>query len=265
MPAMAQIRVGVKVMPGFGFIKSRQLKKTFNNLGKDYPGPGTLDYKVSSPLRIHFAFGGFIEYKINEKFFVQVEPLFTLSSNKIFINSSINNLDQQQSGTFTRVRSDAKIRSSYFALPLIGKFRFNHRKDLFALGGLSLNFHFTPKLISHEERVTVSYDAGVSTQYPKEDYDNTLKVKSYRVFNMNALVGVGKVFNPRGHNVIIDIRYSLPLTKSSLFVEGDIPNTLINNSIFTQNGKAISSYSLKDFRMGVLSASIAYTIYKNYK
>lgn len=270
--ADAQIRVGLRIAPGLGYLRSKNLNNLYEKIEtlEKETFSGDVSYNVSSRLRSHFSLGGFLEYKLSNNVFASAEPVLTLSSNKIFITSVHDNVDDNGNGTVVRTYSDARIKAPYISLPLSAKFRFNHRRELFVFGGPVLNFHFTPRLISKEEVVITNYIDGTSTNYPETEVDNRFKLKSYRFLNLNFMVGIGKVFNPYGRNVVVDIRYSIPLTKSTAHKEGEAPEAIINNHVYTNEGiNAINTvypqYPLSDYKMGVISLSIAYTIYKNYR
>jgi hypothetical protein len=268
--AQMQLRAGVKVAPGFGFIKSRNLKKIYNDIEENYPGEEKATFNATARVGNHLTFGGFADYKYNEEFFFMVEPTFTYSFNRIILNSRIEDLDEKGTGTVTNISSEAKIRAAYFSLPLSVKYRFNQRKDFFALGGFAFNFHFTPTLKSNEQIVTLRYLSNEAFETTRDEIETKVKLRGYRLLNVNAFIGVGKVLNPYGRNIIVDVRYSVPLSKSPLYVEGGSSDKMIQNNVFTEEGKnqinsTYPQYPLRDFRMGVLQFSVSVALYKNYR
>lgn len=227
-----------------------------------------INYNASFRLRSHFGLGGFFEYKLSENLFVAAEPVVVLTSDKILINYLENGVVNGQNGSLYRVSSEARIKRTYISLPLIAKFRFNHRKELFVFGGGAVNFNFTPHLKSTEKQSTIVYSDGISSNYSNSTRQETLKLNSYSKLSVNAVIGIGKVFNPFGRNIIVDLRFNYPLTRSSLYAKGVQNYSLAGNALFTQAGVSAASkegFALNDFKTGTICLSVCYTLYKNYR
>lgn len=222
------------------------------------------EYNISSRPRIHFAFGGMIDYKINESWFITAEPVFTFATVKIVSTSTFDNVDDKGNGDFVRINSDAKFRTPYFSLPLTAKYRFNLRRELYVMGGFVINLNLKPTLVSQEKFSTVNYNEGVSQYFYTEKISSEVKISEFNVFNLGLVAGFGKMFNKYGRNVFMDVRYNLPLTRTGISSSQN-DDVLYLNSIFTKEGQDYSGKEFKDFRTGLFSLNIAVMLYKDYR
>lgn len=260
-PALSQLRYSAKVAPGLGYIRSPELNNYYNTLNDE----STYEvYNISSRMRTHFAFGGMIDYKINESWFVVAEPVFTFASVKLVSTYTYDDVDEQGNGEFIRINSDAKFRTPYFSLPLTARYRFSPRRELYALGGFVFNINLKPTLVSKEKASTVSYDEGVSEFFYSEKTTSEVKISDFNVFNMGLVAGFGKMLNKYGRNIFIDVRYNLPLTRTGIS-SAQSDEALLLNSVFTKEGQEYSGKNFKDFRTGLLSLNIGVMLYKDYR
>lgn len=265
------IRTGLRISPGLGYVKSQSLDGYFTSLGQQPQMDGQTSYDADFRMRSHFNFGGFFEYKISENFFASAEPSFVYSNNKILLNYYRDNVDAAGNGTTERIFSDATIKINYISLPLTGKFRFLHRKELSVFAGLNLNLYFTPKILSDEESVITQYSEGIILASNINRVSAKAKADGFRVFGAQFTFGFSKVLNPYGRNLLLDIRYSHPLTSSPLytsasgFQEDTYFNSLYSKDVQDQIRTDQPQFNFRDFKVGVVNVSFCYTIYKNYR
>jgi hypothetical protein len=135
----------------------------------------------------------------------------------------------------------------------------------------AVNLMSKPLLTSHEK-----YDHSYWTNVAGEDIidstksysvDTKGKLNSFKQVRYNFVLGAGKMFrlNGRGRNLYVDIRYSLPLTKSSMYSTGNNFDNALNNRIFGYSGKSdaetlVPQHQLNNFKLSLITLSLSYTL-----
>lgn len=251
----AQYRVGVKVSPGLGYTKSSDLKSHFSKLSHE-----GAEYSAANRIRAHIGLGGFADYKINDEWHIVIEPVFTIASVHLVSSFTADNVDDNGNGMVYKINSEARFRTNYISIPLTARYRFNARRELYLTGGFVFNFNFKPTLFSDEKITTVEYKESIGDNYSFDRQTTELKMNDYNMFNLNLIIGAGKMFNRFGRNVFVDIRYSHPLTKSALRTTSTNDHLLLNNA-YTGHGEKM----FNDFKTGLFSLNIAVALHKNYR
>jgi len=251
----AQYRAGVKVSPGLGYTKSSDLKSYFSKLSHE-----GAEYSAANRMRAHIGLGGFADYKINDEWYIVLEPVFTFASANLVSSFTADHVDENGHGTVYTISSEAKFRTNYLSVPLTARYRFNARRELYLTGGFVFNINFKPTLFSEEKITTVEYKEGIGDDYSLDKQTKELKIDDYNIFNLNLVIGAGKMFNRFGRNVFVDIRYSHPLTKSPLRTTSTNDHLLLNSAYTGQGEKMFN-----DFKTGLFSLNIAVALYKNYR
>jgi hypothetical protein len=261
--------IGLKINPSLGQLRSPDLNQSFEAQRNLDPQIDT--WNSHSRLRANFGFGGFGEYYFSGKIAVLVEPTFNFSNTKILIHKVTSNSISAGKRDELRISSEASIHISYVNLPVLAKFVLNQTSRFYVVGGVAVNLMFKPKLTSKETSVHSYW-----TNNGVEDIiDSTIKVpvnakatlNHFNPVRFNLVLGAGKMFrlNGRGRNLYIDIRYSLPLTKSQMYTNGSNLDSSLNNRVFSYSGKADAEASvpgrrLNDFRLSVVTLSLSYTL-----
>lgn len=251
----AQYRAGVKVSPGLGYTRSSDLKSYFSRQSH-----GGAEFSAANRMRAHVGLGGFVDYKITDEWYIVIEPVFTLASANLVSSFTADHVDEHGYGMVHKISSEARFRTNYLSVPLTARYRFNARRELYLTGGFVFNFNFRPTLFSEEKTSVVEYKEGIGDNYTYGKQTMELKMNDYNIFNLNLVIGAGKMFNRFGRNVFVDIRYSHPLTKSPLRTTGINEHLLLNNVYTGQSAKTFN-----DFKTGLFSLNIAVTLYKNYR
>jgi hypothetical protein len=261
--------IGLKVNPSIGYIRSGNLNKSFEAQKRMYPEVDK--WNANSRLRFNFGFGGFYEFYFSGKFAAVTEPTINFSNTKTYIHfvqvgsSAPNKRDE------LRITSEGNIHLTYFNIPILAKYVLSESSRFYVLGGLAVNLMFKPKLRS-TEKVDHSYWTKVGSEdlidsTVKEEIVTSGKLNVFNTVSFNAVLGVGKMFrlNGRGRNLYIDIRYSLPLSKSAMYTTNNNFDAAINNRVFGYSGKteaekAQPQYKLNDFRLSQVTLSLSYTL-----
>jgi hypothetical protein len=260
--------IGLKINPSLGQLRSANLNKSIDVLrGSD---PQINKWSSHSRERVNFGFGAFGEYYLSGKVAVLTEPTFNLSNTKILINKVRSNSLGAGKRDELRISSEASVHISYFNLPVLAKYVLNQSSRFYVVGGLALNFMFKPKLTSTETSVH-SYWTNVGGEDVidsaiKTPVNAKARLNNFNPVRFNLVLGAGKMFrlNGRGRNLYIDIRYSLPLTRTHMYTSGTAFDNSLNNSVFGYSGKtameASTGYRLNDFRLSVVTLSLSYTL-----
>jgi len=262
----SQTIFGVKANPTFGVLRSSSLKQDV----AQEKSMGHYDYfNYHTNLRFGFGFGGYVEHFFTPAISGLFEPTINFISSHSNLNSSLDSLDTHSTGTIYKVYSQANIHLTYFNLPFLGKYIFDHRDKFYAVAGPSINFFFTPHLFSKESTVVSSYTNGILNNSVVTPLNNNAKLNSFSKLNINFIVGVGKTFhlNGRGRDMNVELRYNLPLTATSAYTtSANFAANTYNNSIYSSSGKtdvdATLPHKLDNFRYSSFTISFGFTLYE---
>lgn len=264
--ASAQFSAGIKLNIGTGIIRSANLT---SNLDRQRDvNPKITEWGVTNRWGIDYGFGGFIAYNFTDNFSLLTEPAINFLKCGIDFKRVENKLDTKGDGDVKTESTSSDINLTYFNLPILAKYAFT-KSRFFVLGGIGINFTGTPTIRSTETSQKDNYTNGVLDK-TVIDPSYTLETK-LDVFNsprFNFIFGIGKAFDISGKDLTVDIRYSLPLTKSQMFTtDGNY-----NDGVFKQNdllaiggvtdAQNNAPYLLNDFKMSVITLSVSYALFK---
>lgn len=263
----AQISIGPKIGVGAGSIKSRNLKENLD--AQRQMDPDLKSWDVKNTLGLYFGLGGFLQYNINDNFALVTELTYNGLSSKIKINYEDNNVDGSGNGDITRIESEARIKVSFFSVPLLAKYSFSGTTGPYVLAGLRLNFLGTPEISSEETRVREQYFSGSLVQTSTEMRTVGADVNVFKSTRLNFVLGGGTTIDLKGKNLSLDLRYNLPLTKSEMYTTSVNYDDMAfkNNEVFSVWGKTDAEldapgFRLNDFKMGFLELSVSYALFQ---
>jgi hypothetical protein len=261
--------IGLKINPSLGYIRSGNLNK--NLKAQNDSDPVIDEWNAHSRLRVNFGLGGFFEYYVKGNFAVLAEPTYNFSNTRIYISKVQTGSIKPGGRDELRISSEANIHISYFNLPVLAKYILSSSSRFYVIGGVAINFMSKPKLTS-TELAAHSYWTAVGNEDIIDSTPTTRvlskgKLDQFTHTRFNLVFGAGKMFrlNGRGRNLYIDIRYSLPLSKSTMYSSGNNFDNSLNNNVFGSVGKSnaetsVPQYKLNDFKMSVITLSLSYTL-----
>ena len=263
--AEAQFSGGVKLNVGMGGISSANLE---DNLAyQNNYDPKITDWSVDQKWGFNFGFGGFLAYNFSDHFSILTEPTINFLQCAIDISREENNVDANGDGDVKTETTESDINLTYFSLPILVRYEFPSK--FYVLAGLGINFTGSPGITSYAYSQKVDYKNGgvdKTTIDPKTNYETSLNVFDSPRFDF--VIGIGKTFEVGGKDLNIDLRYNLPLTKSEMFTTDPYYNDgqFKHNDLLGLDGKTDAEksapYLLNDYKMSVLSLSVAYTLFK---
>ena len=264
--AQAQFSAGAKLDFSMGNISSQNLQKNL-----DYQRNMDVhitQWDVTRKWGLGFGVGGFVTYNITDRFSLLLEPTINFLSCGLNFKRVDNYLNNNGDGTITTQTTTSDMSLIYVSLPLMARYSLT-KNNFFIEAGLGVNFTGVPNITSTENSQTDHYNGGNLTG---TTVDNSYSVKTkLNVFSSprgSFIFGLGKSFDLGGRALAIDIRYSLPLTKSEMFTTDASYNSGIfgANNLLGINGKEDAErnapYLLNDFKMSTITLSVAYTIFR---
>jgi hypothetical protein len=264
---LAQISAGIKVNPGFGFIKSSTLDPM---LGVEKTKDShILNINARTGAGFNIGLGVFGQYNITPVIAVMAEPSFNLLYSRIYLNYKREELDKDGSGNQIRISSIAKLRIFYFNLPVLVRYTFLERKKLYALGGFSVNVNTKPHIHSEETRVDAQYKFNNLTESQVYTSTTSATLNQYSAAQFNLILGIGKTFRRNLKNLSVDIRYNYPVSKSAMYNTTDqILASSYGNAVFSSSQSFNAPYPSgnfqkpNNFKMSVINVVVKYTLYK---
>ena len=263
----AQFSIGPKVSLGAGMINSKNLRNNIN--AYKLSDPKIQRWEINNKFGFCYSIGAFAQYGFNEQFAILTEPSFGGLKSTILMDYIKNNVDGSGNGEIKTVNSEAAIKLSYFALPLLAKYSFSKGKGFFVVSGIQFDFTGKPRIQSIETKTTVKYiNNGIDkTDVSPDGVNSVLNVfKSPRA---SFIIGVGLTTDVANRSLSVDLRYHLPVTKSEMYTTDSYydNHTFNNNEYFDIWGKSgaekdFPAYLLNDFKMSVIGISISYSLFK---
>jgi hypothetical protein len=263
--AEAQFSGGVKLNLGMGGISSSNLE---DNLAfQNNYDPKITDWTVDQKWGFNFGFGGFLSYSFSDHFSLLTEPTINFLQCGIDFTREDNNVDANGNGDIKTETTESDISLTYFSLPILARYEFSSK--FYLLAGLGINFTGTPSINSNAFSQKVDYKNGgvdKTTIDPGTNYETSLNVFDSPRFDF--VIGLGKTFEVSGKPLYVDLRYNLPLTQSEMFTTDPYYNDgqFKHNDLLGIDGKADAEksapYLLNDYKMSVLSLSVALTLFK---
>ena len=261
----AQWSGGVKIDLGIGGIRSTNLEDNLN-FQNSYDVKIT-GWTVDQHNGFVFGFGGFIAYSFSDRLSLIVEPTIHFLKCGIDFTRQENDVDNNGNGTIKTETTESDISLTYFSLPVLLRYEFASK--FYLLGGLGINFTGSPDITSVSVSQKDEYKNNVldkTTIDPRFALETRLNVFESPRFDF--VFGIGKSFDVSGKALNIDIRYNLPLTKSEMFTTDPYYNDghFKQNDLLGLDGKYDAEknapFLLNDFKMSVVSVSIALTLFK---
>lgn len=262
----AQISVGVKFNGGGGKYSSRDLKDLVSKLSAQSAQDS---YNINSPFRLNTGLGGFAEYHINDKFSIYGELTFNYYSGRIHLNYLNKNQAYPDTMFQTRISSKLNVAGLGIEVPVMVRYLFY--KKLYLTGGLQINYFLKPQLKSEEQFANSTYVNSILFRGDENTIHTKAKASSFNGFGLMLVGGIGKKFNIWERYIGLDIRYGLPLLKSSLATNNkDFSDQTVLNYVFTEQGQSDTKqdypqFTLKDFKYSSLMLNFSYYLFHNKK
>jgi hypothetical protein len=259
-----KLTLGAKGNFGFSRVNSKKLKDAIGVIGSQ---EGYWNYYSESMFRFTGGLGGFAEYKASYNLFLGAELNFQYVGTKYYINKFFDDFDSLGTGKKQRITSDLHIRYPSFNIPIYVRFQFTEVKKYYAIGGLSLNINFNPKIIDKETVVTDRYVGWSLENNDLEKITYRAKADNFKNFGAQVFVGLGRNFGRYGRDVLVDVRYYFPLTKTQINTTNQafLENSG-NGSVFTQTGvehiNVTTGKNINDFKASYFTLNLAISLYK---
>lgn len=259
-----KLTLGAKGNFGFSRINSKKLKEAIGTIGSQ---EGYWNYYSESMFRLTSGIGGYAEYKATYNLFLGAELNFQYSNTKYYINKFFEEFDSLGTGKKQRVTSDIYLRYPSFNIPLYVRYQFTEVKKYYAIGGLSLNINFNPTIIDKETVVTDRYVGWSLENNDLSKQTHKAKADNFKNFGAQVFLGVGRNFGRYGRDVMVDLRYYFPLTKTQINTTNQaFLDNSGNGSVFTKTGvehiNATTGKNINDFRTSYFTLNLAISLYK---
>lgn len=261
-----ELNFGSKLNFGVGMINSKNLQKSFdvrNAIDGDI-----ITWDAKSKFGFHFGIGGSVEYTVNNNFSVVGELTYNFLNSKINIDFEENDIDDDGDGDIKTIESEAKIKLSYLQLPVLAKYTFSDDRGVYGVGGFGLNFVSTPEISSSETKTKQEYENGVLVKTDIEPRSVSADLDNFKVTRLSFIIGGGITLDAGGSDLLLDIRYNLPLTKSEMYTTNWVYQDIVydNNEVFSAWGKneaesEAPQHRLNNYKMSTITISIAYVLF----
>lgn len=259
-----KLTFGAKANLGFSRVNSKKLKESIGTIGSQ---EGFWNFYSESKFRFTGGIGGYAEYKASYNLFLGAELNFQYVGTKYYINKFFDDFDSLGTGKKQRITSDLYIRYPSINIPLYVRYQFTEVKKYYAIGGLSLNINFNPKIIDKETVVTDRYVGWGLENNDLEKHTYKAKADNFKNFGAQVFVGLGRNFGRYGRDVMVDVRYYLPLTKTQInTTDQAFFDNSGNGSVFTKTGvehiNVTTGKNINDFRASYFTLNLAISLYK---
>ncbi|HEY8402602.1 MAG TPA: outer membrane beta-barrel protein [Cytophagaceae bacterium] len=261
-----QISGGIKLNPSFSTIYSKSLKDNYAvQKNKD---PKVTNYNVSSRHRFSFGFGGFAEYAVNDKISVLGEPTLNFFRSNIHLNYHYMDLDSLGNGNSVRIASENTVKLTHFNLTISGRYTMGLLRKYFVLGGPSITITSRPKINTKETLYLSDYIMDLVETTEETGYSGKATLDNFKKFKIGFMLGAGKRFDVFRRDMFVDIRYTYFFNKSPLYTSNaEFDDAVLLGGVFSETGKRSvekenSDKKIQDFRMGLFTFSVRYTLYK---
>ncbi len=256
-----------KVGFGAGRIYSRNLAENFG-YRNDIDGD-VLTWDVKQKIGFMFGIGACFQYNINDRLSAFVEPSFYSLNQKTKIDYIKNSLDGNGSGEKRTIISSAKIKMSWMNLPFMIQYGFGENNAFRISGGMEFLFLRLPEIESDETKITETYiNFGL--------VDNRIEIakvsgilNEFKSPRTSFVLGLGTIFKISDKNLYLDLRYRLPLTKSTMYTTDANydDKSFKNNEVFDIWGKADAEldapqFPLDDYRLNTVEIVLRYVLFQ---
>ena len=252
------ISYGAKVSLGTGYLKTKNLTAYFDS--EVINEKCVKKYTLTGKMGFAFAIGGFAEYSINDNIAVLGEMNFQSVNAKL----EINYIQDKEKREITN--SVNKFTISSLNIPLLAKYYFSGAMGPYATAGFGFDFVMKAKLKTDETETEETYtSSGVFvTSVDKSTSSTTADMNGFKKFRMSFGLGGGILLDAGKNGISVDLRYSLPLTKSEMYTSSTSFDDLTEKSdifgIIEKTDIENDGYRLDDFKMGVLMLSVGYRL-----
>lgn len=265
----SQISLGVGITPGFGYIRSSQLKKMGPEI-EAHNNAQQCDYKTRAAFQM--GFHAVVQYRLTHQMNIVAMPGIHFFNSTY--NSTYTKNEALGAGDYIehRITSIAKFKGTQFQLPIFAKYYLIPDKPYFATAGLCFSYNSKMKMHSEEDSITTSFiGSGVATSNKKDYEYSNVKIDGYKPFQMHMILGIGtSVLTGYRRNLDIELSYYIPLTSSPYYTtDAAYSAQALNNKVFTQDGKKSleqsTGKSLGHYRMHMINLTVRYLIYTRVK
>ena len=266
--AHAQFSAGAKLNFTGGNIGSQNLQKNL-----DYQrsmNPQITEWDATRKWGMGFGIGGFVAYNFTDRFSLLLEPTVDFLSYGMDFKRVDDTRNNNGTGSITTQSTTSTMSMAYVSLPLMARYSLT-KNNFFIEAGFGINFTGSPKITTTENSQSDHYILNTlnnSTIDPS--YSVQTKLDVFSSMRGSFIMGLGKSFDLKGRMLTLDVRYSLPLTKSEMFTTNVSYNSGLfgPNDLLGINGKEDAernapSYLLNDFRMSTITLSVAFTIFRH--
>ena len=250
------ISYGAKIGLGTGYLKTKNMPAYFESEVTNEKC--VKKYTLDSKMGFSFSIGGFAEYSISDNLAVLGELNFQSINSKL----EINHIKDKETREITN--SINKFTISSLNVPLLARYYFSGKTSPYATAGFGFDFVMKAKLKTDETETEETYNssgellgtAAKSTSATEAD------MNGFKKFRTSFVLGGGIFLDAGKNGIAIDLRYSLPLTKSELYTSDiSFDNSTEKSDIFGITEKTDienDGYKLDDFKMGVLMLTVGY-------
>lgn len=256
--------IGPKVNLGMSWISSHNLNENLNAQLLTNKELKQWHESVSPGLKL--GLGASVAYNFNANVALLGELTWNTMNSKINMDYSRNRVVNGD-GDITSVSSEALIKSNCISIPLLIKYSFSGEQGLYALAGMQFSFLGTPLLESIETRTKASYNNGFLDKTTIETRAINAPMNVFETNTASLTLGLGYSIKAGTRNLLLDLRYNLPLTHSEMYTTSGVfeDNAFENNQIFGYPGKVqyefnAPGFPLNDFKMSSVELSIAFIL-----
>ena len=249
---------GAQLGLGVGSLKTTSLTTYFDAEVSDEQC--VKHYSLREQMGFAYSIGGFLEFGLSDKLAVESGISFQSAHAELItvhIQDKVN-----------REITDSKniIIVNSLHIPILAKFYFTGGNGPYALGGLGLDFVMSAKIKTDETVTEETYSgsgdligtANTVSASVTADLDGFSKMRT------SLIIGAGMLLDVGNNGISVDLRYSLPMTKSEMYTsDSTFDNSTEKSDVFgitEQNEIASDGYALDDFKMGVIMLKIGYRL-----
>lgn len=261
-----QLEIGAKLGLGASRIHSKNLPESFNyrnSLKSDI-----VTWDVRQRAGFAFSIGGYVQYNFSESFSALAEMSIGAARSSILIDYFEDDVDNGGDGDRETITSEAHIRFTTFAFPLLLQYNIGEKKPLF-LAGIEFLFTGMPDIESFETKKTEKYDNFNLQGTDFETRSVTASFDGFRSSHSNFILGVGTSLKIADKNLYIDLQYHLPISRTTMYTTDGRYHDIAykNNEVFSTWGKSEAEseapqYPLNDYRISFITLSLRYTLFQ---
>jgi hypothetical protein len=266
--AQAQFSVGPKIGFGAGSFSSGNLKHIV--AAEKFTDNDVNDWSVRNRPGFYYSLGIFAQYSFNDRFALLTDISYNGLSSAIKTYHEENKVDASGKGDISIIDSRAGLKTSFFSVPLLAKYTLGGERGIYLTGGLRFNFMRDTYITSEELKTKTQYVNGAIDKQTIEPRNVSALIDVTASTRTSFVLGAGTTLNVMNKDLMLDLRYNLPLTRSAMYTHSarfdDVATK--NNEFFGHDGKLEAetdnpNFKLNDFKMGILELTLSYPLFKN--